>query len=57
MGALMILIWDGFLIMGEGLGLQLARARYFADTCWVASATLFAVVTSTWVATLLATVT
>ncbi len=37
---LMVMLWDGFLIIGEGLGLRRRAARHFADACWITSATL-----------------
>ncbi len=36
----LVMVWDGFLIIGEGLGLQRRAARHFADACWITSATL-----------------
>lgn len=43
MALIVILLWDGFLLIGEGLGLQQRAARRFADVTWCLSVTLFAI--------------
>lgn len=43
---LMIMIWDGLLIFGEGFGLEGRAARRFADVAWIA----LAAVLGTWLA-------
>jgi len=37
---LLLMVWEGFFIIGEGLGLEGSRQRHFADTCWIALAVL-----------------
>lgn len=52
MALIVVLLWDGFLLIGEGLGLQQRTARRFADVTWCLSVTLFAV----WFVAILGTV-
>ena len=43
MAMILIMVWDGFLILGEGLGLAGKAQRHFADACWLTLATLLGV--------------
>lgn len=40
MAILFLMVWDGFLMIGEGLGLEGRAQRKFADIAWCMSAAL-----------------
>lgn len=40
MAILFLMVWDGFLMIGEGLGLEGRAQRKFADIAWCTSAAL-----------------
>jgi hypothetical protein len=40
LGSILILIWDGFHMIGEGFGLTGRRANTFADVSWIIAAAL-----------------
>lgn len=46
-----VLVWDGFLLIGEGFGLTGRASRRFADVAWLTTAGLLL----TWTATLAVT--
>lgn len=46
--AILLMVWDGFLLIGEGIGLDNRRAERFADVAWIG----LAVITGTWLASL-----
>lgn len=35
---LLVMVWDGMLLIGEGFGLTGRRARRFADVAWLTTA-------------------
>jgi hypothetical protein len=37
---LLLMVWEGFFIIGEGIGLQGTLRLRFADTCWIGLAVL-----------------
>lgn len=47
---LFLMVWDGFLMIGEGIGLEGRAQRRFADVAWCTSAALLVL----WLAAMLA---